>query len=513
MQQLGEPDQAVELFQAVIREDPRSAEAHNWLGVAYAQKNHLLDSIAQFQQAVDLSPDYIEGYNNLGSTLARAQRMKDAIRVFRAGLALEPNNLALHLNLAHALRAKGNRDEALRELRSVLKEGDNAQVETAMAEILREKRDFPGAIEAAEKALKIDPGLDHAYETLGSALKAQAAAMPSRPSRHLPNAECKQRYEAGSELLARGDPQGAEKELKKAVEADPNYAEAHNLLGFVYGQSSNLPAALEQFLKAIALDPDLANAYYNLGVALWYGGQKDEARYELETAVRQNPAFGEAYSFLGMAARQTGDWERGRRDLERAISIDPDVPGPHIDLGMILLKTDQTQAACEEFQLVVRKHVAEEVPDLDVAIGELRDAAQQRPDDPLIHDTLGLADGHGGNDSQLVLDQFRKAIQLRPNFAAAHNHLGMALLQTGDDQQAIQEFRQALQFNPNDGEAQGNLGATLVSSNVDEAIAQLKQAIAKQPASIKAQYNLAMAYLQKYGVDKEIEQLQTVIAS
>ena len=169
LQQLGEPDQAIELFQAVIREDPRSAEAHNWLGVAYAQKNHLLDSIAQFQQAVDLNPDYVEGYNNLGSTLARAQRMDDAIRVFRAGLALEPKNLALHLNLAQALRAKGNRDEALRELRSVLKEGDNAQVESAMAEILREKRDFPGAIEAAEKALKIDPGLDHAYETLGSA--------------------------------------------------------------------------------------------------------------------------------------------------------------------------------------------------------------------------------------------------------------------------------------------------------------------------------------------------------
>ena len=232
LQQLGEPDQAVELFQAVIREDPRSAEAHNWLGVAYAQKNHLLDSIGQFQQAVDLNPEYVEAYNNLGSTLARAQRMDDAIRVFRTGLALEPKNLALRLNLAEALRAKGNRDEALQELRSLLKDGDNAQVESAIAEILREKRDFPGAIDAAEKALKIDPGLDSAYETLGGALKAQAMAMPSRPARHSPNAESKARYDAGSQLLARGDPQAAEKELQKAVEADPDYAEAHNLLGF-----------------------------------------------------------------------------------------------------------------------------------------------------------------------------------------------------------------------------------------------------------------------------------------
>ncbi|HWO30135.1 MAG TPA: tetratricopeptide repeat protein, partial [Candidatus Acidoferrum sp.] len=58
LQQLGEPDKAVAVFKAVLLQDPRSAETHNWLGVAYAQQNHLLDSIAEFQQAVDLSPEY-----------------------------------------------------------------------------------------------------------------------------------------------------------------------------------------------------------------------------------------------------------------------------------------------------------------------------------------------------------------------------------------------------------------------------------------------------------------------
>ena len=128
--------------------------------------------------------------------------------------------------------------------------------------------------------------------------------------------------------------------------------------------------------------------------------------------------------FLAWQPGRVAIGSAGVETCERAISLDPDLPGPHIDLGMILLKTDQSQAACEEFQLVVRKHVAEEVPDLEIAIGELRDAAQRKPDDPLIYDTLGLLMGTAGSDSQLVLDQFRKAIQLRPNFAAAHNHLG-----------------------------------------------------------------------------------------
>src|SRR5713101_7810991 len=56
-QQTGDSDKAVELLKTVLKEDPRSSEAHNWLGVVYAQKNHLLDSIAEFQQAVDLNPE------------------------------------------------------------------------------------------------------------------------------------------------------------------------------------------------------------------------------------------------------------------------------------------------------------------------------------------------------------------------------------------------------------------------------------------------------------------------
>ena len=56
------------------------------------------------------------------------------------------------------------------------------------------------------------------------------------------------------------------------------------------------------------------------------------------------------------------------------------------------------------------------------------------------------------------------------------------------------------------------MGAALTSTNDDEAIRELERAISLRPDLVKAHYNLAMAYLQKYGVDKEIDQLQRVIA-
>ena len=452
LQKTGDTDKAVELFKAVLQEDPRSAEAHNWLGVAYAQKNHLLDSIAEFQQAVDLNPEYLDAYSNLASTLARAKRFDEAVRVFRSALALAPQNVELRLNLSRALRGKGSLDAALSELKSILKDGDNAEAECEIAEILRQKGDFRGAIEASEKALTLRPGMGNAYENLGLALQGESATRVPQHNgsqRHAPSSEAKDRYDAGRELLSQGEMQGAEKEFEKAVEADPNWAEAHNLLGFVLGQLGDLPAAIDHLRKAVGLDPALATAHYNLGVALWYGGQRPESISELHTALRLDPAFAEAYSFLGMASGQTGELDGARRYLERAISLNPDLPGPHIDLGIILLKTGQSAAAFEQFQSVVNKDSADQIPDLELAVDAVQEAIKQKADDPLAYDTLGLLLGKAGSDPQAVIEQFQKAIQLRPTFAEAHNHLGLALIQTGDDEGAIKEFREALRFNPN----------------------------------------------------------------
>ncbi len=512
-QQLGDPDRAVELFKAVLQQDPRSAETHTWLGVVYGQQNHLLDSIGEFQQAIDINPEYLDAYNNLAATLIRSKRFEEAVRVSRSGLALSPHNVELGLNLSRALRAKGSLDAALTELRLVLKDGDNAEVACEVAEILRQKGDFNGSIEASENALALRPGLGNAYESLGLALKAESAArVPKRnESQHALSGKAKDRYNSGRELLSKGEMAAAKNEFEKAIEDDPKGAEAHNLLGFVLGQLGDLPQAIGHLHEAVALDPALATAHYNLGVALWYSHQTSESISALQTAIRLDPAFAEAYSFLGMASRQSGDLDGGRRYLERAISLNPDLPGPHIDLGLILLKTGQSEAAFEQFQSIVNRESAEQIPDIQLAVDAVQESIKQKADDALAYDTLGLLLGKAGSAPQEVREQFRKAIQLRPNFAEAHNHLGLALIQTGEDDDAIKEFREALRLNPNYAEAHGNLGAAVTSNNDDEAIRELERAVTLQPDSVKVQYNLAMAYLQKFGVDKEIDQLEKVI--
>ena len=117
---------------------------------------------------------------------------------------------------------------------------------------------------------------------------------------------------------------------------------------------------------------------------------------------------------------------------------------------------------------------------------------------------LGLLLGRKGADSSEVAAEFREAIRLRPDFAEAQNNLGLVLTQTDEDEPALAAFREAIRIRPNYAEAHANLGAALIPTDGEQAIRELEKAVALEPASVKAQFNLATAYgaSPKYGQRK-----------
>jgi tetratricopeptide (TPR) repeat protein len=153
-------------------------------------------------------------------------------------------------------------------------------------------------------------------------------------------------------------------------------------------------------------------------------------------------------------------------------------------------------------------------PDWDSAIAGLRQALTATPNRPEAHNVLALLLGRKGADSSDVAAELRQAIRLRPDFAEAHNNLGLVLIQAGDDEAGIAAFREAVRISPDYADARANLGAALTPADADEAIRELEKAVALAPASVKAQFNLAMAYSvsPKLGQPKAIEQLRKVTA-
>jgi tetratricopeptide (TPR) repeat protein len=481
---------ALHSFQRAVKVGPRSADAHNWLGVALSEKADLPGAIAAFRKAIALNPKYGRAYTNLGSALMKSGDVTEAVTVFQQALALEPNNLAAHLNLGMALREKGDLDAALAELRPVAAaDPANAGIHYELGQTLRQAGDLAGAAAELEHAIEINPELREGYYALGLTLKQQRGAPPSLDLPP-PAAEA---YKRAADAIAKGD----------------------------------LSVARDQLARVIALRPDFAEAHYNLGVALWYGGEREKAVAALRESLRLDGAAGATHALMGIALRETGDLAGARVSLQRAIALLPPTAAVYVDLGITFLRAGDLAKALG--QLDAALHVPEPArpaPDWDGAIAALRGALQTAPQDVQAqaeaHNALGLLLGRKGADSTQVAAEFREAIRLRRDYADAHNNLGLVLIQAGDDEGGIAALREAVRLAPDDAEAHANLGAAITPTDAAAAVRELEKAVALAPASVKAQYNLAIAYgalpnrggatSATAGAAKEIDGLRKVIA-
>ncbi len=132
----------------------------------------------------------------------------------------------------------------------------------------------------------------------------------------------------------------AQRMFNKAVELDPNYARAYAGLAdcawFLYNdqhEGTTVEDIHAASLKALELDPDLAEAHASYGMALHYLDRYAEAVDEFEQAIRLDPNLFEAYYFCGFAARDRGDLGTAVRMPERCVAIQPEDYRERLILG------------------------------------------------------------------------------------------------------------------------------------------------------------------------------------
>jgi tetratricopeptide (TPR) repeat protein len=103
----------------------------------------------------------------------------------------------------------------------------------------------------------------------------------------------------GEVLLANGDFDAAERELKRAQRVSPR-ADVHASLGILYFKRGLLSQAEIELRRAVDLAPDYAVAYFYRGEALNQLGRFDEALEMLERAVQLDPANSRAFYTMGI---------------------------------------------------------------------------------------------------------------------------------------------------------------------------------------------------------------------
>ena len=119
-------------------------------------------------------------------------------------------------------------------------------------------------------------------------------------------------------------------EFERAIELDPEYAEAYagfadsyNMLRVRYSAGGFFNPVREAAERAVDLAPDLPAAHRSLAGILTSAGQWESAEREYKLAISLSPGYALAHSWLGIFMSLTGRPEEGLAHVRRAIELDP----------------------------------------------------------------------------------------------------------------------------------------------------------------------------------------------
>jgi len=121
-----------------------------------------------------------------------------------------------------------------------------------------------------------------------------------------------------------GDYDDAIAECNKAIDLDPNYADAYAERGYNYNSKKYYDQAIADETKAIELNPNFSFAYAERGYDYYNQRNYYQAIKDCNKAIEIDSKNDRAYQFRGYAYTEQGNYEQAVADETTAIGIRPD---------------------------------------------------------------------------------------------------------------------------------------------------------------------------------------------
>jgi len=289
-------------------------------------------------------------------------------------------------------------------------------------------------------------------------------------------------YNLGVALRLWGDPEGAEKAEREALRLQPQFPEAHFVLGLVLGDRVGSEGkGLAEFEAAVAQKPDFPDAHFNIGVIHWKRNEVEAAIASFRRAVDGRPDSAKCRFRLGQALARAEKLTEAADQLQRAAKLDPADEAAPYQLSLIYRKLGEDAKAAEAAAAIRRLHEAVgsvardragleyrqgqealERGELDAAIGHLAEALKAPFDEAQIRTALGIAWMRKGNTSAASAE-FQRALKIDPHSRDAHLNVGVLRMRTGDTGGAEKEFHSLLEGDPDFAEAHFDLGLVMAA--------------------------------------------------
>jgi tetratricopeptide (TPR) repeat protein len=444
-------DVAIRLLEEVLAAAPRDLKALNLLGIALTSDGRLEAGSARFQEALAADPGFHPARKNLAINEFARGRLAEAEREFEAVLKQAPDDAVVHVHLGEIHFARKDLPAAL-----VHYEKSGARLAQSPAWTLHYAAALLGQSqrEKAVAALERLPAADAASRFEAGVLLGQAGAY-AEAARFFAAARpgYKDPYAAGfNEVLMRteaGDHEGALRvgqELIASRAAPGPPAELYNLLSRAYVGAGRIQEAYDALREATRREPTVPEHYIDLATICVEHHNYDLGLEIVDIGLRHLPDSWMLFVQRGVLRAMQAQMAEAERDFETARRLRPEEPVPYAALGMVWMQSGQT----------------------DKAVAVLR-AELPRRQDHVVPYIFAVALMRSGVD---------------PASPAAD--------------EAISALRASLRAEADFGPARAELGRLLFKrGELDSAIAELEQAVALDPESGVALYNLAQAYRKK----------------
>jgi len=233
---------------------------------------------------------------SLGTALGVVGAPDESINFLQRAQRLHPDSLLINALLAANLCALNppRYQEVIRYYTAALAlRPDSPSLHTLIGLYLHDLRDFDGAIESCDNAIRLDPKFALAYYCRGVAWSD------------------KTEYDK------------AIADLDEAVRLDPMYVHAYENRGLAWSEMKEFDKAIADHSVAIRIDANYALAYTNRGLAWSAKKEYDKAIADYNQVIRLEPKDALAYTLRGSCFSTKKEYDKAIADFTEVIRLDP----------------------------------------------------------------------------------------------------------------------------------------------------------------------------------------------
>jgi tetratricopeptide (TPR) repeat protein len=294
------------------------------LGVMHVQDKRFARAAEFFEEAAAVDPDLPPVQSSLGVAYFNAQRYDKATGPLARALAARPQDAGLRRMLAMAWL--------------------NTQTYDKAAELLKEDPELD-----TNPSLQFAYGL----ALVKSDRSAEAETIFTRLlARHGDSAELS--VLLGQAHAQQGDFDSAIEALQRAIRLQPDVAEAHAALGVIYLRQGRLAEAEEALRAELKSHPGDLSSQQNLAIVLESEQRPDEALPLLRGVLKEKPESANARYLLGKILLAQGAASEAVEHLEAAVRLAPEDANIRYQLGQAYQRLGRTELAQQQFEVFRR---------------------------------------------------------------------------------------------------------------------------------------------------------------